>query len=100
MTSDLASTQQVRYFFALSKDVGLDADVAKEKAKAKFNLDSFSSITSQQIRILIDLLKQRSEDKWTKHEHSFEVEARAVDRIYYRCQTCPAIMIEFRPEQE
>lgn len=93
-----ASERQRKLFFALVHDLGYDPEVAKERAKNKFGLDSFASITTSQLSSLIETLQDTLAQKKQGHVHNFLVTARDVDRIYSVCTLCPAIMIEFRSE--
>ncbi len=54
-----ASDKQKSYFFVLCQDLGYAADEAKERAKKKFKLESFTEITKTQLSELIDLLLKK-----------------------------------------
>lgn len=58
-----ANEKQKKYFFKLCDMLGIDQIKAKEKAKIKFGLQSFSDIGINQISELIDALKTKMEDK-------------------------------------
>ena len=66
---NLASEAQRKMFFGLSRDLGMEANVAKERASKKFNLDSFTKITSSQISSLIDAMQKLLHN--TPHKHHF-----------------------------
>ena len=46
-------------FFALCREVGYGADVAKERAKAHFEVESFNDLSIDQLDWLIDQLEQQ-----------------------------------------
>lgn len=71
MNNRPASKLQIKMFFALLTDLGQDLEKAKEKAKQKFDLESFTAITSPQIGELIDLLKEKHRELNKPHEHRF-----------------------------
>jgi len=52
----LASNSQRKYFFALVRELNLDGEMAKNRAKQRFELEHFGDITREQISELIDLL--------------------------------------------
>ena len=45
-----------RWFFALCRELGYNIVVARNKAKVRFNLESFSEIQEYQLDYLIDKL--------------------------------------------
>ena len=90
----LASEQQRKLFFALCHDAEIDSEKAKEKAKKKFGVDSFLSLSSFQISELIEKLQEKIDTKSKDHAHIWGVEARSQHRIFSQCSQCPAIMIE------
>lgn len=59
MEGEKASQGQKRLFFALVSDLGVDADIGKERAKKHFSLEHFSDITSKQISELIELMQSK-----------------------------------------
>lgn len=87
-----ASQPQVKLFFALCRDAGLNTETMKERAKKKFGLEHFTDINSDQISNLIELLQKQVPE----HTHQWEVEAKSENRVFYKCKTCPALLIDFR----
>jgi len=53
-----------RWFFALCRDLGYDVEKAKDRAKLKFKLDSFTKIEEHQLDYLIDLLLIKKDEKY------------------------------------
>jgi len=49
-----ATPKQKRMFFALCKQLGLDAEETKEKVKKKYKLESFANISMTQMSAIID----------------------------------------------
>ena len=91
-----ASLAQKKLFFALAKERGFEPDVIKEKAKRKFGLESFSTISSSQISELIETLQGNTETEATeKHTHNFKLEAKSDKHTFYSCQ-CGTLVIEPR----
>jgi len=89
-----ASQPQVKLFFALCHDAGLDTETMKERAKKKYGLEHFTEINSDQISSLIDLLQKQA----PQHIHQWEVEAKSDNRLFYKCKDadCKALLIEPR----
>ncbi len=67
---NLASQKQRAMFFALSNELGYEADKVKERAKKHFNLESFKDATSDQLNYLIDRLLEKQLERFkAKHKH-------------------------------
>lgn len=60
---DLATEPQRKMYFAMSRSNQLTPDEAKEFAKERFQLGSFSDITKKQISTLIDELKEEQQNE-------------------------------------
>ena len=90
----LASEAQRKLFFALCHDLGLESENAKERAKKKFGVDSFLSISSFQISELIEKLQDKLTKKERTHSHIWEVEARSRKYTLSSCAKCDAVLIE------
>jgi len=90
----LASEAQRKLFFALCHDLDADSEEMKERAKEKFGVDSFLSISSFQISELIEKLQEKLAKKGIDHDHVWEVEARSRKKTFYSCAKCDAILIE------
>jgi len=45
-----------RWFFALCRELGYNVDKARNRAKLKFKLESFSDVQEHQLDYLIDML--------------------------------------------
>ena len=58
-----ASGKQKRMFFALCGQLGWDQEMAKEKAKERFKLDSFANISSEQLSRIIDKMSAKANEK-------------------------------------
>ncbi len=58
-----ASDEQRRLFFALCKELGLESEVAKERAKKSYCLLSFSHVSKSQISTLIEKLQRNIEER-------------------------------------
>ena len=59
--SELATQRQKAMFFALSNQLGYEAEKAKERAKKHFGLETFKDATKEQLNWLIDkLLEQQA----------------------------------------
>lgn len=54
-----ASDEQRRAFFALAAEAGIEADIAKEKAKTHFKVESFNDLNKVQLSALIKGLEKR-----------------------------------------
>ena len=67
--NQLATEPQRKKFFALAKDLGYEANIAKDRAKIKYNLESFTQITSEQISPIIDTMQNKLNT--TPHKHQF-----------------------------
>ena len=59
VTAYQASPQMRRKFFALCKDLGIHAVLAKERVKKKYDLESFSQVTSKQLIPIISSLQEK-----------------------------------------
>lgn len=57
----LATQKQKAKFFALCRELGYDSTEAKERAKARYNLESFSEISKNDLSYLIELLVDKIE---------------------------------------
>lgn len=60
-------TRKKRYFFVLCKKLGYDKIVAKERAKKRFQLKSFSEVKIHQLTFLIAKLEAEKEIREGKH---------------------------------
>ena len=58
-----ASPQQKRMFFALCNQLGWDVEMAKDRVKKKYKLESFANIRKDQLTEVIDLITQRTNKK-------------------------------------
>ncbi len=58
-----ASAQQRRYFFALVKSLRYAPELAKQKAKAKYGVESFMDLSKFQMQKLIDALLEVKEKR-------------------------------------
>lgn len=58
-----ASTQQKRLFFALCNQLGWDSEMAKERVKKKFKLDSFANVSKESLSEVIDVMQRRAAGK-------------------------------------
>ena len=63
-----ATEKQIKYFFVLCNDLGYDAEEAKERAKKKYHLEHFNSITTSQLSELIDLLIKKGAERDEKYK--------------------------------
>ena len=59
----VASQKQKAMFFALSHELGFEADEVKKRAKERFNLTSLKDITKEQCNWLIDRLLEKQTSK-------------------------------------
>jgi len=62
----LASPEQRKFFFALGNQLSIEPTRLKERAKKKFGLESFTTITTAQLSELIDALQLRLESEMIK----------------------------------
>lgn len=61
---------QARMFFASAKDLGVEAEQAKERAKKKFEKDCFNKLTKDEMKWLLDSMKRKIYDKGRKENKS------------------------------
>ena len=54
----IASEQQKRMYFALMKKRGYTGDQAKAIIKKKLRLDSFANVTTEELTVIINKLKE------------------------------------------
>lgn len=59
----VASDRMKRLFFALCHDLNLNAEQAKERVKAKYQLDSFANVTTKQLDAVIASLNETINQK-------------------------------------
>lgn len=71
--NNIATELQRRKFFALVHDLGINTTEAKERAKKKFNLKSFTEITSSQINELISAMEKKIAQ--VPHKHRWKCES-------------------------
>lgn len=54
-----ASGQQKKMYFGLMRKLGYDGETAKTYIKEKLKIDSFANVTTEQLTIIIDKLKEK-----------------------------------------
>lgn len=64
------SPKQKAMFFALAHQLGYDAETVKERAKARYGLESFNDITTEQLSWLIDRLLEQQTKRSTANTTS------------------------------
>ncbi len=65
MSENEASTKQRKMFFAVSKQLGYEAEDVKNRAKLHFGKEHFNELTKSNLEFLLDKLLEQIDKKKT-----------------------------------